>query len=398
VNETIPVLHEPFRQRSSLDISSWSPSIRLAGAWFVASRVVFIAVAELTTLFQTQRESGLPTFITGFNRFDAGHLLRIAQEGYFRTDQGRPAFDEAFFPGYPLAVRALAWVTSWGQPDRAALVIAGTLLTWAAALVAGVLLIQVATSMGHPAPGLVAGAWFFGPYAWVTMAPYTEATFTACALATWLLARNDHWRWALVAAGVACSVRINGLFLLPMLAVMELTRERALGERIGLRRFCSLGLPAVSAAGYFCYLWLATGDWRYWLDVQREGWGREFHFLPDVISGSVGHVFDSPGAAESYQQVMELLFVAVFLVAVAWCIQQFRYELAAFSGLTLASLIGGPVLLSVPRNAWDCFPVLLAVSGIVGELPVRKRWAAFGIGVGLLILNTITFVSNQWTG
>jgi Gpi18-like mannosyltransferase len=62
--------------------------------------------------------------IDGTNRWDAGWLERIARDGYDWNDQSA-----AFFPGYPLAIRALAATTPLDEATAGLLVSNAAFLT-----------------------------------------------------------------------------------------------------------------------------------------------------------------------------------------------------------------------------------------------------------------------------
>ena len=230
------------------------------------------------------------------------------------------------------------------------------------------------------------------------MAPYTEACCTAAAAAATWFALHRCWGRATLLTTLACSVRINGLFLLVALLVIFILQCRAGAQEFRPRSILLRLAPALAPAAYLARLWANTGDLFYWLHIQHEGWGREYSPLWSVIGRSVTYVTSAPGVAEAFQQIMELLFLGIWVGVVAYLARRRLLGLAAFAGVTLGSLITGPILLSVPRNCWGCFPVLLGLAAGSEKLPRSVRPVAWTLAVALLSLNCLSFTSAHWTG
>lgn len=378
----------------------WRRDLRIAGLWWLISRAVYLLAALVLgwTGHATPRQVGLPWPVDAYQRFDAGHLMRIASEGYFAFDSGHPAYDEAFFPGYPMLTRALASIWGGWHPPLAAAVVAGTIVAWLAALAAGVLLVRIAREFltGHVRPHAAAGAFLLGPYSVFLMTPYTEGLFTLCALACWYLAMHRRWNWALVAAAAAGIVRVNGVFLLPMLLVMILSQGWPHPNR-SWWRVLSLALPLAAPLGYLGYLWASTGDPLYWLHVQEQGWGRGSAPIWQVVINSIEHIFSAQWYI-GYQQVLEFVFLAIFLATLWWCWRLRRYDWLVFVAITLVSLCRGPVFLSLPRNGLDCFPVMLAMAAAFSTTHRWRRWSAITASAAVAAVNTFTLLRDYWTG
>lgn len=390
----------PLRGSAQL---SWRDDITLASIWFAISRLFFLGFAGIAHLsgWGTTPSASLPWLVKAFHRFDAGHLLRIAEFGYFSPDNGNQAFDEAFFPGYPLATRALARLVT-SNPSSEAIVIAATVVTWVCAWIAGLFIVRITRELFPRITASIAAAcWFIGPYAVFLMAPYTEALFAASSLASWYFAWHRRWPAALACATIACATRVNGAFILIMMAVMIIQPHWPHPHR-SWWRVISLGIPALAPAAYLAYLWQRTGSITYWIDVQQAGWGRGTASFPMVIFHSFTHIGDASEPAIAYQQVIEIVYLVIFFAALWWCLRQRRMDWAALVWLSIYSLTRGPVVLSMPRNSLDCFPVIIAMAaGLSALARGRHRWAAWVIGVvGLAIAatNTLTLIADMWTG
>ncbi|RLP08266.1 hypothetical protein D9T14_08820 [Propionibacterium australiense] len=384
----------------------WRDDLRVAAIWWALSRVFF---AGLALVLDAAGRVVHPTAgvwpVNVFVRFDAGHLLRVTAYGYFTPDNGVNAYDEAFFPGYPFASRTIARLIGLGRLDMDTAVAGAMAVTWLAALGAGVLVVRIAREHLRISPHAAAAAYLLGPYAVFLMAPYTEALFGLCTLAAWYLGEHRRWWAAIAAATLACSARVNGLFVVVMLAVMMITQSgRSAGRQPLWRpardwwRLLALGIPVCAPLAYFVYLWARTGDVLYWMTAQEKGWGRGSAWLGRVLVDSARHITDAQTPAASWQQGLEFVFLIVFCDACWWCLRRGRAEWAALVWLTLYSLSRGPVLLSLPRNCLDCFPVVLAMGAALSAASSWRRWLLAAAGVAVAVINTTTILADQWTG
>lgn len=376
---------------------TWRSSAVLAFGFVAGSRVIFwLAAWLLQTIDKVVPvpgfEKGWPWLFGVYARFDHGHFQRIALGGYFQLDRGNIAYDEAFFPGYPFLARAIAALSGGGEP---ATTTAMSLLTWAGLLVGATLLIHLArrNELFGADWRLVAVVVFFSPWAVFFMAPYSEGPFLACAVGTWLLAHRQRWGWAVVVACGATVLRINGLFLLPMLAVMMLA-GRWRNPR-AWARLAWLGLPALPPALYFTYLWSVTGDWFTWFETQKH-WGREATAPWDALVFSIELIGADPRFA--FQRLMEVVAFGVYLLVLIQLVRWRRWEWVLLTALTLFSLTTSQYFQSIPRSMLSCFPALVVIAAWLTKVPWWVSWAVLGTSSVLLGLNVITILSNQWTG
>src|SRR5918995_114821 len=195
-------------------------------------------------------------------RWDAVWYLRIADSGY-----GDSAPRAAFFPLYPLLVRAMA--TPFGASDGA-LLVAAYALSLAAFLGALFLLhrlaeLELGRRLARPTLLLLAvfpAAVYFG-------APYSESLFLLLGVGAFYAARTGRWAWAGACAGLASATRSAGLLLLIPLAMLWWTsRPRR------PRDAAWLALAPLGIAAYAAWLGLVEGEALRFLDVQAA-WSRE---------------------------------------------------------------------------------------------------------------------------
>src|SRR5436190_23296584 len=112
----------------SLGSVRFRDGVVFSGAVFLGMRVVLSLLAVLTvgtvrppsfagSGMEIPATPGWHNAIDGTDRWDAGWFERIAQEGYDPNDASA-----AFFPGYPLTIRAITIALPVGEPGAALLV------------------------------------------------------------------------------------------------------------------------------------------------------------------------------------------------------------------------------------------------------------------------------------
>jgi len=102
---------------------------------------------------------------------------------------------------------------------------------------------------------------------------YTESLFLAFAIPAWLAGRRRQWVLSGILLAFACTIRINGLFVLAGVAVMFLASRPSRRDWVSSP---ALLLPIASAGAYAAYLKDITGDWLDWLHAEKRGWSRSF--------------------------------------------------------------------------------------------------------------------------
>lgn len=381
---------------------SWRSSALISLAFLAASRLVFWTAALFLQATGAMRVNPgyerFPDWLTGaYARFDHGHFLRIAMGGYFQLDRGKVAFDEAFFPGYPFAARGLAWLFTGGAATEQAVTAAMSVISWGGAFVAGTLLVHLARERRlFGADGrLMATVFYFGPYALFYMAAYSEGPFVACAIGTWELARRKRWGWAAVVASLATVLRINGLFLLPMLALMMLWGQWR--RPVAWARLSWLVLPMLPPALYFTYLWSVTGNWLTWFKTQ-EHWGRKTTAPWESLRFSIELISADQGFAITFQRILEITAVVLFIAVLVQLGHWRCWELFVFTLITLASLTTSTWFQSIPRAMLSCFPVLVVLAVWLTKSPRWLRWCGLAVCWAILAVNVYTILGNQWTG
>jgi hypothetical protein len=337
-------------------------------------------------------------------RWDAVWYLRVAEGGY-GGDEARAAF----FPLYPLAVRALA--TPFGAAPGALLVSAYA-IALGAFLGALTLLYRLVTlELGQPLarPALLLLAVF--PAAIYLGAPYAESLFLLLTVGAFYAARTDRWGWAGLCATLAAATRNSGvLVMLPLLILWWSSRDRRLGD-VACVLFAPLGLVA-----FGLYLGLAEGDalafvhaheaWHRELSVPLagawDGLGAAIDGVRQLASGQREVVYFEQAAGDPYRiAAINLILFGSLVFGIAACVGVFRrlpLAYGAWVAVSLALPLTEPVrpqpLMSLPRFIAVLFPIFMWLAVWCEERRATERVVAVSaIGLGLF---TAQYASWHW--
>lgn len=329
-----------------------------------------------------------------FQRWDANHYLHIARDGYFPADAGPwvSGWDnrEAFFPGFPLLLRAVHTVVpSWTG--------AGLLISFVAGAVAVLALARIARSyVPEDVDGRRTVLFFLlSPCAVFLAVGYTEALFLAFALPAWLAAQRRHWALACTLTALATTVRVSGLFLAAAIAVLFALSARS---QQAWRSVGWLALPALPPAAYSWYLHNRTGDWMAWKHAQERGWYREFHAPWEAWANTWNAAFDAvhtTGYAAMFQAELAAMLVGVGLVALL--VRHRRWPEAVYVALSLWALGTSYWYTSVPRATLLWWPLWIGLAALSLRRPWFRR-AYLCVVVPVTALVALAFLTGRWAG
>ncbi|MFD3651363.1 mannosyltransferase family protein [Streptomyces cyaneofuscatus] len=338
------------------------------------------------------REAG--PVLAPFQQWDANHYLHIARDGYFPADAGpwMEGWDnrEAFFPGFPMLLRAVhVVVPSWTA--------AGLLISLAAGAVAVLALSRIARAyVPEDADGLRAALFFLlSPCAVFLAVGYTEALFLAFALPAWLAARRHRWALACALTALATTVRVSGLFLAAAIAVLFVLSVKARRDRRGA---AWLALPALPPLAYSWYLHTRTGDWMAWKSAQERGWYRDFHTPWEAGKNTWNAAFDgvhTTGYAALFQAELAAMLVGLALVALL--ARHRRWPEAVYVALSLWALGTSYWYVSIPRATLLWWPLWIGLAA----LSLRRPWfrtVYLCVTVPVSALVALAFLTGRWAG
>jgi hypothetical protein len=329
-----------------------------------------------------------------WSHWDGEHYVTLALGGYLNPpDDVSPAF----FPLYPLLVRSTAELFG-GPISREALSVWGPLISLLLLPFALYFVYQIALDgWGHRvARGAVLALAFF-PTTFFLNAAYTESLFLALSAGSvWAIRVRKNLLLACVLAGLACTTRNMGVFLIvPLLYewIKNIDHYRWRGAYLAL-------VPSGLIA-YTGYLWARFGDPLLFYTAQ-EDWGREATGPLATVGMAWASAVEGAGSllgpglwadptlgnlANHLAAAGNLTNLAFFVFAVAVLLAGSRDLPPSLTlyGLLLiapATLFGTPQspLMGTPRYILVAFPLFIVLG-----LQSQNRW----LFRGWLLLSTI---------
>ncbi len=389
--------------------------VRRAWPWVVTTRLT-VLLATYVAVVLIGYPSDRPPFRVAESeagnllaRWDTGWYLGIAEEGYNYWGNATQQTNVAFFPAYPMTVRAVASVMGarWGSPDDPAdsfetftarrhvrMLQAGWLVSITGLLIGLAYVFRLArelTASDEAAERAVVLMAVY-PFAFFFGAVYTEAFFLAAALGAWYHLRHRQYVWATAAGLLAGLARPNGCLLSVPLGLMALEQWRADGYRWPT---LSKGLLAASAAGlgmlaFTWWLHAYTGEWFVWMKA-HGAWGRHLSGLHVLL----GHRWDQLTTlgltAYSAEYTVEIFNMAATLLvlAVTWPVgRRFGLPYAVFLLITVVPPLFMGGFLSMGRVTATLFPVFIYLGARVTPTAMPYLLlVSFGLQTALAILH-----------
>lgn len=346
-------------------------------------RVCLLAAAPIAVTLVGDERARARDLLQIWNAWDTPHYLAIASGGY--DPAGDPAL-VAFFPLLPILIR----LGSALVPPLAA----GLLISYLATVAAAIGLHRLARLDGG-SDGIARNAVLalnLAPTSFALVAPYTEPLFLALVIWAFVRARRDDWLGSGVLGLLAALTRLQGVLLLPALAVEAWARHRRLRLRMAPLLLVALG-PLI----YVGLNWLAYGDPFFFVGVQQTIFFHRaappWEVLTDLWRGVTGVRW---GQEWALVYVAPLVAFIVLAAVFAWTLvsRRSRASYAFYTGLTLLSLAMLTWPISTPRYLLGVFPLFLAIAG-----PAQRPWIGIPLLVGsvaLLLVFLAQFSVGGW--
>jgi hypothetical protein len=311
-------------------------------------------------------------------RWDGAWYVSLARDGYpGRTDfAGAPAA-AAFFPLYPLGIRALAAIAPLSP------LAAGVVLSVVVGAVASVLVWRLGAAVGTDAATadrMTALVCFF-PGALVFSMAYAEALLVAGAAGSLLALVRRRWVLAGIIAGVTTASRPNAVALVAACAWAAAVAVRTRRE---WRALVAPLLATVGVLAWFAWVWRRTGQADAWFVAQREGWNERFDFGTSIPSRIHDVVTEPVVRFQHLHDVNNLIAVAglAFLVVAGVALWHWRPPgaLVVYSLVAAALAVGSHTIGARPRLVLAAFPLVMAVGH---EARGAAYYTVLGVSAGL---------------
>jgi hypothetical protein len=366
-------------------------------------------------------------------RWDSAWYLVIAHYGY-RPDLGVfTAPRDAFFPLYPLGIRALSWL---GSPPIVAGVLI-SLLAFAAALygihrLTTLELSRRGVGRSTEAARLAVLVTAFAPMAFFFSAVYSESLYLALSVGLFWSARQGRWALVGVLGALAAVTRSTGLVLLAPALMLYLYGPRAdrPPDRPGSARRSML-VPAyrlradalwlvLVPAGVVAFgLALANGGGEFLAPFHAQNvWGRHFAGPYLGIWDGLKAAFEGARQLLSFQRrtiyfpaapgsptvaaghnVMLFAFLLAAVPPFIACVRRLPAAYWAYVLLALALPLSYPVasqpLMSLPRFLVVLFPLSIGAGAWLAEHRRARRPLLVGSGA-LMAVFVAQFATWHW--
>ncbi|HZZ66240.1 MAG TPA: glycosyltransferase family 39 protein [Candidatus Baltobacteraceae bacterium] len=359
---------------------------------FIVSRVAIIVIAELAALIIGQRagvhaQESHNLLLAVWGRWDAVHYIDIATIGYHGTDM-------AFFPLYPLLIKALGALT--GNHLIAGVIISNV------ALYFGLLYLYKLIEHEFERPVARRAIFYISifPTAIFFSAVYPESLFLMLTVASFYYIRERRW-WLAGAIGLfAALTRVEGVLLVvPFMIEWFVAHLPALrsGERAQWSRavldFLPILLIPVGLGLYMTYLWVLNGDPLYFSHVQIN-WNRHLAAPWTAVMNSIHKIQHSTSPQTVANQILELVFTALMIGVLLGGWRRLKASYIAYLALSILLPMSTSSLMSMPRFALVLFP-MFAILALWGRRPSVNN-AIVALSLPLLGLFTVLFADWYW--
>jgi hypothetical protein len=236
--------------------------------------------------------------------------------------------------------------------------VAAFIVASVASIAAGLLLYRLARAdLPEPLARRATLFLFIFPTSYFLHIPYTEGLFIALVLGSFLAARSDRWALAGLLGAAAAMTRINGLVLIPALAV-----EAAIEWRTTRRMRWEWAWIAAVGAGFGVYLLvnqLTLGDPLAFLAVQRDHWFKALTPPWIGISETVGGIGWRDGTDAQLLGVQETAFIGIGLAGTVASAFVLRPSYTVWMAVNWLLFTSTSFIYSVPRFSLTLFPLFL---------------------------------------
>lgn len=335
----------------------------------VGGTVGFLANVTIPD-YQNQGFSVFPepnAFWDRFARFDAGWYNDIAARGYRYVEGGRSNL--AFFPLYPQLMGIGGRLLGGAQQH---FYLAGIAISWLSFTAAMVLLYRLAlldlkwdaAMRGVIYAAIFPSAYFFG-------AVYSESLFLLALVGAVLAMRTKHWALAALAGAAMTATRVNGIMLVPALALIG---WQAAGDRRARIGALLATLGSCAGIGLYClYNYQLSGhpfEWFY--SIQRWGYYPGGNPLT-ALTNIAGHLTTEPFRFLTTERMapydtLNALMAACALGAVPFVWHRFGAGYAGIVVLGLLLPLSSGQYEGLGRYCSVLFPLPLLLGRLEGQL------------------------------
>ncbi len=336
--------------------------------------------------------------------WDAKYYVTISEKGYTARDvevfERRGETTVAFFPGYPLVVRAVAALV--GETGLA-LVLVTLISGFALAVVLHRWLLE---QMARTAAAWALASTLLFPWAYFLVATgYPEALFLLLAVSAFMLVEHDRPVAAGVVGALAAATRLVGVGVFIGIALRLAERRGALSfagrrprfDRTQLRRRDAGVLLAVTGLlAWMVFCWIHYGDPVAFSTAQRS-WSQGFGPRSWLKLGLIDQLFHNADRFWVLRLVMQGVVMLLFCATVPAVWRRFGVGYGSYTLVVLAlPMLGSANFASNGRFALMAFPTFALIGERLSTEAPRAARLALGASAALLIGMTSFWARGYW--
>ncbi len=347
---------------------------------FLFGSVAAVFAAHLALWLWVSWRTELP-FTQLLNRWDSNHYSHIIRDGYSGTLW-------AFFPLYPMTVRALAALLGVERVQVLGAVLSSLLFLGFVGLVGR------ASAREGPPEGLVPRTrlgWLFfllAPASYVFHSHHTEALFLLLSFLSLSFGASRRPGLAGLFAALCVSTRNQGVFVVAASSVLVALREEGPPARRAKAFLLCGGLGALGLLGFLVFEFVAAGSPLAFVEAQR-GW----HHVESVAEVFKTLVFGNPWQNTRAPHLLRYGMYWVLLVGTAFLVRQ-QPALGLYAVLSLGAVLLQGEVANVYRYGTVVFPLFF----FLGDWSARRPGWFQGVVLGVLLLLNLSMARGYALG
>lgn len=325
-------------------------------------------------------------FWDAFARYDAGWYQQIAANGYEYRGTGRN--NVAFFPAYPLLMRAIGSTLGGRQQDY---YFAGILISWLAFAAAMTLLYRLARlDLPHDCAlravtycSVFPAAFFFGMV-------YSESLYLLAIVATVYALRTRRFLAAGAAGALLTATRVTAVMALPGVALVA-WQSTAASTRERVHAIAAVVAALLGIIAFSVFNWAISGNPLTWYEsITFWGYQPGARFPFAALWSLIETVAARPYAFLTTERMApyDVVNAASALLALALVPLIWRRFSAGYALIVLAALLlplSSGQFEGLARYASVQFPVFLALASLSGEVRHQVLIASSAACYGLCL-------------
>jgi len=381
-----------FSRSIVLSTRDWVAANAVPLGVFVASRAGLCVLMYLSLALLPMRPGAFwraypdNLLLDGWVRWDAAWYHDIALQGYTNVPGNQPfQRDTAFFPLYPLLIRALYGLV----PDA---YLCGLLISNIAFL--GTLILIYHLTSARYGAGVAQRAIVLlsiYPFSFFFSAVYSESLFLLAAAGAFALGERRRWAWAALCAAAAGATRLVGVVVVFGLLLLYLDQISFDWRRVGLD-ILWLPLGTLGTLGYMAFLAARFGNPLQFVDSQYvPGWGAGIGL---ESAWQTIRALSPTTILSGRYALMDAIHLLLFPPALALAALAARKLSIAYAAWSIATLLLSFALWhSMGRFVAVLFPIFVVAALLLGQ---RGYQITVYMSLLLLALFTILFAHFYW--